>query len=56
MLNYFQQVRSEMRHVVWPSRNTTIMYTVVVIVISLVVAAYLGVLDYLFSAVLKRLI
>jgi preprotein translocase subunit SecE len=56
MFDYFKQVRSEMRHVVWPSREMTIIYTVVVIAISIGIAVYLGLLDYLFSLVLKRLI
>ena len=56
MLNYFKQVRAELRHVVWPSRETTIMYTIAVILISIAVAVYLGLLDYIFSLVLKRLI
>ncbi len=56
MLNYLAQVRAELRHVVWPSRETTVIFTIVVIVISLVVAVYLGLLDYLFSLVIKRFV
>lgn len=45
-----------MRHVSWPSRRDTIVYTAVVIAISLVVAVYLGLLDYFFSAILLRIV
>ena len=45
-----------MKHVSWPSRRLTVVYTVVVIAISLGTAVYLGLLDYLFSAVIKHLI
>ena len=56
MFDYFKQVRAELRHVVWPSREMTIMYTIVVIAISVAVAVYLGMLDYLFSLVIKRFV
>jgi preprotein translocase subunit SecE len=54
--DYFRDVRSEMKHVSWPGRRTTILYTAVVIGVSLVVAVYLGLLDYVFSAILKIII
>ena len=56
MLNYFKDVRAEMRHVAWPSRSQTISYTVVVILAALFVASYFGLLDYAFSAVIKKII
>ena len=56
MWNYFKDVRGEMRHVSWPTRNQTIIYTVVVIGVSLGVAVYLGLLDYAFAAVIKKII
>ncbi len=45
-----------MKHVSWPSRRLTIMYTLVVLVISIATAIYLGLLDYFFSAVIKQII
>lgn len=54
--NYIKDVRAEMKHVSWPSRRLTTIYTIVVVVISLAVAAYLGALDYIFSAVIKAII
>ncbi len=56
MFDYFRNVRAEMKHVSWPSRRLTIVYTVVVILVSLTVAVYLGLLDYIFSAVIKHII
>ena len=54
--NYITETMEEMKHVSWPTRNQTIMFTVLVIIISLVVAAYLGFFDYLFSFGLKSLL
>lgn len=45
-----------MKHVSWPSRRLTIMYTIVVVAISAATAIYLGLLDYVFSAVIKSII
>jgi preprotein translocase subunit SecE len=56
MLNYFREVRSEMRHVSWPTRNQAISYTVVVIGVSLATAVYLGAWDYIFSALIQKII
>jgi preprotein translocase subunit SecE len=56
MINYFKEVRAELRHVSWPTRAQTITYTAMVIGISLVAAAYLGVLDYIFSGLVVETI
>jgi preprotein translocase subunit SecE len=54
--DYINNVRAEMKHVSWPSRQLTIIYTAVVVGISLAVAFYLGVFDYLFSSIIKTII
>lgn len=56
MFNYLKDVRAEMRHVTWPTRRQAIVYTGVVIVVSLVTAGYLGIWDYLFTAIIQRII
>ncbi len=56
MFNYFKDVRAEMRHVSWPTRRQAIVYTVVVIAVSLVTAVYLGLLDYFFSFIIQKVI
>jgi len=54
--NYISETREEMKHVSWPTKNQTIMFTIIVILISIGVAAYLGLFDYLFSLGLKQII
>ena len=56
MFNYFREVRSEMRHVTWPTRQQTILYTGIVVAVSLLTAAYLGLLDYLFGLIIQKII
>ncbi len=56
LMNYFKDVRSEMRHVSWPTRTQAITYTVVVIVVSLATSLYLGAWDYVFSVFIQKVI
>jgi preprotein translocase subunit SecE len=56
MFTYFKEVRAEMKHVSWPTRRQTVVYTLVVIAVSLITSVYLGLLDYLFSYVIKHII
>lgn len=46
---YIKETRGELKHVSWPTRPQAIAFTVVVIMISLGLAIYLGLLDYIFS-------
>ena len=56
MLNYFREVRSEMKHVSWPTRSQAIMYTIVVLAVSVATGLYLGLFDYLFTFAIQRII
>lgn len=56
LITYFKETRAELKHVTWPTKKQAIMYTIVVIVISLLTAAYLGFFDYVFSALLKIIV
>ena len=53
---YIKETRAELKHVTWPTRKQAIFFTVVVIVISLATAAYLGAFDYVFTTLLKLVI
>ncbi len=46
--NFLKEVRQELKKVTWPSRQDTIKYTLIVIVISLGVAFFLGAADFVF--------
>lgn len=54
--NYISDTKAEMKHVSWPTRKQTLMFTLLVIFISIVVAAYLGFFDYVFSVILRNII
>jgi preprotein translocase subunit SecE len=49
LISYINESFTEMKKVTWPSKKETYRYTILVITISLVVAAFLGALDYIFN-------
>ena len=53
---FFEEARVEFRHVNWPSRAEAIRLTVIVIVISLGLALFLGFFDWLFSNLIKSFV
>ena len=53
---YLKDTQGELRHVAWPTRTQTIVYTVLVFAISVFVAFYLGLFDFLFTSGLTRTI
>ncbi len=54
--NFFNESRTEIRHVNWPTRDEAIRLTAVVIGLSLVLAAFLGLSDYAFTSLVKYLV
>lgn len=52
MGRYFREVRSELRKVVWPTRQELITYTIVVLVVVAVVSVFLGIVDVAVSELL----
>lgn len=54
--NFFIESRQELKQVQWPTRREAVYLTGIVIVLSLVLAFFLGGLDYLFSYVLRTFI
>ena len=55
-INYIKEVIAEAKHVTWPTKKQTILYTVAVLAVSLIIAYYLGLLDFLFSKGLEFLL
>ena len=54
--DFFKEAKAELLKVNWPTRQQTINYTLLVIGISIVVAIFLGGLDYFFSYLLKTFV
>jgi len=56
LITFLKDVRTELKKVSWPSRQETIKLTGVVILVSVIVAAFLGLLDFGFVTLLDRLL
>ena len=52
--NFFVESRQELRQVQWPRRQEAVYLTLVVIIASAILAAFLGGLDYLFAYLLRN--
>jgi preprotein translocase subunit SecE len=55
-VQFLRDVRSELRKVTFPSRKETLASTAVVIVVVLLIATYLGLIDFVLSMVITRVL
>ena len=55
-VQFFHDVRSELRKVTFPSRKETLASTAVVIVVVFLIATYLGFVDFILSMVVTRVL
>ena len=53
---YLKDTQAELRHVAWPTQTQTIVYTVLVAALSVGIALYLGLFDFLFTTGLTRIV
>ena len=53
---FLKEVRMEMKKVNWPTRKETLKYTLIVVGLSVVVAAFLGGLDFAFQYILNNFV
>jgi len=56
LTNYIKGSVEEMKKVTWPTKKETQSYTLLVIGISLSVAAFLGALDFIFTWALGKIV
>ena len=55
-IEFLREVKSELIKVNWPSQNELIGSTSVVIVITIMLAVFVGLIDFLLSTLLSRLL
>jgi preprotein translocase subunit SecE len=53
---FFEESRTEFRHVNWPTREEGIHLTIVVIALSISLALFLGFFDYIFTYIMRTFI
>jgi len=55
-IKYLRETHAELKFVKWPSQKQTMIYTALVIIISIITALYLGVFDFVFTSGINKLI
>ena len=56
MRRYLTESWSELRKVAWPTRETVVRLTLLVIAVSIVVGVYIGVLDTIFNTMIEQVL
>lgn len=56
LTSYIKETKGEMKHVNWPTRRQTIIFTTIVIVLAILVGLYLGLFDLIFAELLKEFV
>ena len=54
IVQYLKETRAELHHVAWPTRLQTIVYTALVIALSVGISLYLGLFDFIFTTSLGK--
>ena len=54
LIQYFKDSYNESKKVTWPTKQEITSYTLLVVGVSLTIAAFLGSLDYIFNIALEK--
>lgn len=54
--NFLKDVKLELGRVNWPTKEQTIKYTGAVVALSLIIAGFLGALDFVFTYILNKFV
>ncbi len=53
LIQYFRNTAAELKQVTWPTQNQALLYTALVIGVSIFVSLFVGAFDYVFSQVIN---
>lgn len=56
ILNFLKEVKEELNKVVWPNREQTTRYTILVIIVAVGVGVFLGGLDFVLTSITSFLV
>ena len=56
LIKYFRDTASELKQVSWPTQQQAMLYTALVIGISVVVSLFTSAFDYVFSGIIKAIV
>lgn len=53
---FLKEVKTELKRVNWLTQKETIRYTLIVILVSIIIAIFLGGIDYIFTTLLNKFV
>lgn len=56
VLDYIRESKAELRKVTWPTRQQLWYFTLIVLIVTFISAAYLGLVDLLLTGVFSRIL
>lgn len=56
IVRYFKETRAELRKVTWPTRDETKNLTTIIVIVTVAMAIFLGLLDFIFQQVVAGVI
>ncbi|RME69492.1 MAG: preprotein translocase subunit SecE [Chloroflexi bacterium] len=56
VVRYFKETRAELRKVTWPTREETKNLTTIIVVVTVAMALFLGLLDYIFQIIVAGIV
>lgn len=56
ILRYFREAKAELLRVTWPTKKQLWYSTLVVVIVTLIAAAYLGLVDMLLTAIFTKIL
>ncbi len=55
LVDYLRETKGELKHVSWPTRRQAVVFTILVIAVSIGTALFLGFFDFAFTRLLEFL-
>ena len=56
IITFLKDVKSELKKVTWPTKQEATKHTITVIAVSIIAAAFLGGIDFLFNYLIEKFI
>ncbi|MES3004956.1 MAG: preprotein translocase subunit SecE [Patescibacteria group bacterium] len=56
LITYIKDTRGELKHVSWPTKSQATIFTIVVVLISIFTAFFLGFFDYILQQIIEKFV
>lgn len=56
IISFLKEVKTEIKKINWPTKKEVFRHTIIVLVISIIVAIFLGGLDYIYTLLMEKFV